>query len=55
MIHINNRNERIFNIGSGGETTINQLVELFKKYKPDLKVIYTKKREVAFPIFIFSL
>jgi len=38
-------NERIFNIGSGRKITINGLAELFKKFKPDLKVVYKPKRD----------
>ncbi|HIE41275.1 MAG TPA: NAD-dependent epimerase/dehydratase family protein [Candidatus Aenigmarchaeota archaeon] len=40
-----NGRKRIFNIGSGKETIINQLVELFRKYKPDLEVDYLEKRK----------
>lgn len=40
-----NGRKRIFNIGSGKETIINQLVELFRKYKPDLEVNYLEKRK----------
>ena len=36
--------ERIFNIGSGKETSVNELVELFKKYEPNLKVKYLRRR-----------
>jgi len=39
-----NGKERIFNIGSGKETSVNELVELFKKYEPNLKVKYLRKR-----------
>ena len=37
--------ERVFNIGSGKETTINQIVEIFKKFRKNLKVSYLPKRE----------
>ena len=45
MLALNyNGKERIFNIGSGRETSINELVELFKKYEPNLKVRYLRRR-----------
>jgi UDP-glucose 4-epimerase len=40
-----NGKEKVFNIGSGKETAISELVELFKRFRPNLEVIYKEKRE----------